>query len=36
MVPLVVEAAPGGKRVFVVVAGTHVVMQEPALRAALR
>ena len=35
MVPLVVQAVRSGKRVFVVVGGSHVVMQEPALRSAL-
>jgi len=35
MVPLIVEAVRSGKRVLVVVGGTHVIMQEPALRAAL-
>ena len=36
MVPLVVEAARGGKRVFVVVGGSHVIVQEPALRVAFQ
>jgi hypothetical protein len=35
MVPLLIETARAGKRVFVVVGGTHVVLQEPALRSAL-
>jgi hypothetical protein len=35
MIPLIVGAARGGKRVFVVVGGSHVVVQEPALRSAL-
>jgi hypothetical protein len=35
MVPLLVEAARRGARVFVVVGGSHVVMQEQTLRAAL-
>jgi hypothetical protein len=36
MLPLVVHAVREGKRVFVLVGGTHVVMQEEALRSALR
>ena len=36
MLPLVVHAVREGKRVFVVVGGTHVVVQEAALRSALR
>jgi hypothetical protein len=35
MIPLIVEAVRSGKRVFVVVGATHVVMQEKALRSAL-
>jgi hypothetical protein len=35
MIPLVVQAVREGKRVSVVVGGTHVVMQEEALRSAL-
>ena len=35
MLPLVVHTVREGKRVFVVVGGTHVVVQEAALRSAL-
>jgi hypothetical protein len=36
MLPLVISAVREGKRVFVVVGGSHVVMQEEFLRSALR
>jgi hypothetical protein len=35
MVPMLAAAARHGKRVFVVVGGSHVIMQEPALRSLL-
>lgn len=36
MVPLIVGTVRTGKRVFVLVGGSHVMVQEPALRSALR
>jgi len=35
IIPLLLEAARSGKRVFVVIGGSHVIVQEPALRSAL-
>lgn len=35
MVPLIVQAVRRGERAFVVVGGSHVIMQEPALRSRL-
>jgi hypothetical protein len=35
MAPLIVRADRSGKRVFVLVGGSHVLLQEPAIRSAL-